>query len=153
MHLFRSRSYALIRAIVLVLSFRIRSLFHKNSGRKETLLNTLMIHLHNFLYGRWYSGDRLCLLASCSYSKGRKSVKNWSIVSQIDLILDIFMINLYTKFDFSVCYPFEENERRLQKKKKWNFFKSKGHFLFKIVRINLYTKFDFSMCNHFEEKV
>jgi hypothetical protein len=48
-----------------------------------------------------------------SKSKGHNSVKNYSIVPKTKLDLDIFMINLYTKFHFSMCSQCKENERRL----------------------------------------
>jgi hypothetical protein len=48
-----------------------------------------------------------------SKSKGHDSVKNGSIVPKTKLDLDIFMMNLYTKFHCSMCNQWEENERKL----------------------------------------
>jgi hypothetical protein len=48
-----------------------------------------------------------------SKSKGHNSVQNGSIVPKIELDLDIFTINLYTKFHFNMCNQCEENERKL----------------------------------------
>jgi hypothetical protein len=52
-----------------------------------------------------------------SKSKGHNSVKNGSIVLKTKLDLDILMINLYTKFHFSMhgmYNQYKENERKLQ---------------------------------------
>jgi hypothetical protein len=47
-----------------------------------------------------------------SKSKGHNSVKNGSIVPKTELDLDILMMNLYTKFHFSMCNQYEENEQK-----------------------------------------
>jgi hypothetical protein len=46
--------------------------------------------------------------------KSYNSVKNESIVPKTEPDLDIFMINLYTKYHFNTCNQCKENERKLQ---------------------------------------
>jgi hypothetical protein len=47
-------------------------------------------------------------------SKGHNSVKHGLIVPKAKPDLDIFMINLYTKFYFKMCNQCKENERKRQ---------------------------------------
>ena len=67
------------------------------------------IHVHSYLLKdkcldyNWIS----------SKSKGHNSVKNGMIVPKTELGLDILLINLYTKFHYSMCNGCEENERKL----------------------------------------
>ena len=102
-----------------------------------------------------------------SKSKGHNSDKNCSIVPKIELHLDIFLVNLYTKFHFNMCNFCEENERKLANNR--NFSKSKGHNLCRklhdwtqnqtwprymyrgIITINLNTKFHFNAWNSWKE--
>jgi hypothetical protein len=49
-----------------------------------------------------------------SNCKGHNSAKNCSIVPKTELDLDILVINLYTKYHFSMCNLCKENERKLQ---------------------------------------
>jgi hypothetical protein len=49
-----------------------------------------------------------------SKSKEHNFVKNCSIVSKTEFDLDILMINLYTKFHFSMYNLCKENERKLK---------------------------------------
>jgi hypothetical protein len=82
-----------------------------------------------------------------SKSKEHNSVKNCSIVPELDL-------DLYTKFHFTMCHQCEENERKLQiKSKGHNFVKKKNGLIvpkteldLDFLMINLYTKFHISMC-------
>lgn len=61
------------------------------------------------------------------------SVKNCSIVPQIELHLHIIMINLYTKFHFSKCKHCEQNYRLLE----LQHWKSKGHHYLIIPKFEL----------------
>jgi hypothetical protein len=49
-----------------------------------------------------------------SKSKGHNSVKNGLIIPKTELDLNILMINLYTKFHFSMYNQGKENERTMQ---------------------------------------
>lgn len=76
-----------------------------------------------------------------STSKGHNSVKIWSIVPNIKLDLDIYMLNHYTKLHFSLCYFCEKSERKVQI---FGSFRPRGITLSKIVwshtlMISLYT--------------
>lgn len=94
------------------------------------------------------------------------SVKTCSIISKIELVLDIHKINLHTKFHSSRCNFSEENEQKLQSLQKlqiigiFRSLRGISQILLNCTQIktwpslmdysysyNLYTKFHFSRCN------
>jgi hypothetical protein len=64
-----------------------------------------------FLQRKW---TEIAIIEICRSPRGIMSVKNCSIIPKTEVNLDIFMINLYTKFLFNLCNQCKENERKLQ---------------------------------------
>jgi hypothetical protein len=92
-----------------------------------------------------------------SKPKGYNSVKYCKIVPKTELDLDILMINLYTKYHFSICHLCKENERKLQRieiflsPRAITLSKMARSYQKQIVMINLHTKYHFNMCSQCEE--
>jgi hypothetical protein len=86
--------------------------------KTEFDLDILMINLYtkyNFnMCSQCEENERKLQIIGNFKSKGHTSVKYGSIVSKIELDLDILMIILYTKYHFNMCSQCEENEQKLQ---------------------------------------
>jgi phage terminase large subunit-like protein len=97
-----------------------------------------------------------------SKSKGQNSDKNGSIVPKTGLGLDIFTMNLYTKFHFNIRNQCKENDRKLQTigifRSPRNITGENGSIVPKtkldldILTINLYTRIHFNMFNQCKRK-
>lgn len=86
----------------------------------EFVLYIILINLHTKFYlNMWMNceenGRTMQIIGIFIRSRGMITLsKNCSILTNIKLDLDTFMINLYTKFNLYMFINCEENERKLQ---------------------------------------